>query len=116
MHASLPTVGLYFPAAHEAHDCASGPVKPAAQPACTQSARASLPAGELLPAGQAIQVDTSTAPEVPEYLPVSQKEHGVLPTVLLYVPAEHIMHDPPSGPENPALHLQPVLAVDPATD
>lgn len=53
VHASLPTVGLYFPAAHEAHDCASGPVKPAGQPGCTQSARASLPSGELLPAGQA---------------------------------------------------------------
>ena len=93
VHASLPTVGLYFPAAHEAHDCASGPVKPAAQPSCTQSARASLPAGELLPAPQAQQPLSSEQPS-----PDTDK----LPTASLKVATGHSWQEPASR-RKPAL-------------
>lgn len=99
VHAALPTVGLYLPAAHEAHDCASGPVKPAAQPSCTQSARASLPAGELLPAGQVVQADIETAPVASEYVSAPQSRHAALPALALYLPAMQAVQVPPSGPE-----------------
>ena len=105
VHAALPTVGLYLPAAHEAHDCASGPVKPAAQPSCTQSARASLPAGELLPAGQAVQVEAPVAATAAEYVSMSQFVHDAEPEDNLYFPAAQFVHTPPFGPVNPALHV-----------
>ena len=78
VHAAEPVAVLYFPAAHETHDCASGPVEPAGQFEFTQSSRASLPAGELDPAGQAV------------HIPVSRTG--------LYVPAGHKAHGPPSTP------------------
>lgn len=68
-----------------------------------------------MPEGQLTHWSILVAP-FGEDLPAAHLVQTVLPTVLLYVPAEHTMHDPPSGPENPALHLQPVLAVDPAID
>ena len=53
--ASKDTVALYLPAAHETQLCASGPVEPAGHPAALQSSSASLPAGELVPAGHSAQ-------------------------------------------------------------
>jgi len=37
--------------------------------------------------------------------------HSELPTIDLYFPALHVTHVPPSGPANPALHLQLVSVV-----
>ena len=53
--ASKDTVALYLPAAHDSQFCASGPVWPAGHPADIQSSDASLPAGEVEPALQAMQ-------------------------------------------------------------
>jgi len=53
--ASKDTVALYLPAAHETQLCESGPVWPAGHPGDIQSSGASLPAGELLPAGHSAQ-------------------------------------------------------------
>ena len=53
--ASEDTVALYLPAAHDSQFCASGPVWPAGHPADIQSSDASLPAGEVEPALQAMQ-------------------------------------------------------------
>ena len=96
MQPALPAAGLYLPAAHKLHDCASGPVWPAVHPAATQSARASLPSGELLPAGQAV--------------------HNSLPFVGLYVPAAHTVHVPPSGPVDPAAHRGSMQELDAVGD
>jgi hypothetical protein len=140
VHSALPTEGLYVPATHKLHDCASGPVSPAGHPAPTQSSRASLPIGELAPAGHAVH---NTLPCVGLYVPVSQAVHGppfdpvnprlhvqstdrkdpVADVQLLagqvvhtgfpstqYVPCAQTVHGPPSGPVNPRLHLQSVSA------
>ena len=53
--ASKDTAALYLPAAHETQLCASSPVWPAGHPGDIQSSGASLPAGELLPAGHSAQ-------------------------------------------------------------
>jgi len=53
--ASKDTVALNLPAAHETQLCASGPVKPAGHAGDIQSSGASLPAGEVVPAGQVRQ-------------------------------------------------------------
>ena len=37
--------------------------------------------------------------------------HATLPLLVLYLPATQPEHTPPSGPENPALHLQAAAAV-----
>jgi hypothetical protein len=71
---------------------------------------------EYFPAPQSMHVEDTDAPEVEEYLPASQSVHALVPMVCLYLPKTHAVHDPPSGPENPALHLQLVITVDPATD
>ena len=42
--------------------------------------------------------------------------HAALPAVSLYVPAPHSAHEPPSGPEKPALQTHAVAAVLPAGD
>jgi hypothetical protein len=49
-------------------------------------------------------------------LPASQLVQVLVPVIALYLPATHAEHVPPSGPENPALHMQSEIALDPATD
>ena len=62
-----------------------------------------LPAGELEFDGQALHVELAEAPTVVEYVPVPQSVHTADPVDVLYLPATHAVHVPPSGPENPAL-------------
>jgi len=50
VHSKEPMVVLYFPAAQAEHVPPLGPVVPASH-ATTQSSRASLPAGEVVPTG-----------------------------------------------------------------
>ena len=82
-----------------------------------QSRQSALPAvAEYLPAAHATQALSAVAPVVVRYLPASQSVQPALPVVALCLPAAHAEHVPPSGPENPALHVHPAIAVDPATD
>ncbi len=73
VHAAVPVSALYFPATHAVH---VPPVKPAGQGA-TQSARASLPAGELVPIGQLRHCVAAVLPVVVTYLPAAQSVHVV---------------------------------------
>ena len=59
--ASKDTAALYLPASHETQFSASGPVWPAGHPAAWQSSSASLPAGEVVPAGQLVQSSYAAA-------------------------------------------------------
>ncbi len=49
-------------------------------------------------------------PDVTEYVPAPQSLHRADPVDALYVPAVHTVHRPPSGPEEPVLHVQLVKA------
>jgi hypothetical protein len=49
-------------------------------------------------------------PDVIEYVPAPQSLHRADPVDVLYVPAVHAVHRPPSGPEEPVLHVQLVKA------
>jgi len=71
-------------------------VKPALQ---TQAATAELAVGELEFAGHARHVEASVAPTDIEYVPAKQSVHAALPPAILYFPATHATHGPPSGPE-----------------
>jgi hypothetical protein len=84
VHASLPLYALYFPAKHAQHVPPSGPQYPALQ----------------------IQAVTVVCPvaECPEFS--LQAVQAAEPLSVLYVPAAHAMHVPPSGPVDPALHRQ----------
>jgi hypothetical protein len=53
-------------------------------------------------------------PDVTEYVPVPQSLHRADPADVLYVPAVHAVHRPPSGPEEPVLHVQLVKTELPA--
>jgi hypothetical protein len=53
------------------------------------------------------------APEVVEYLPLTQLEHTALPVTSLYFPWTHAVHGPLLGPVYPVLHLHAVDVVDP---
>ena len=52
---------------------------------------------------------------VAENFPSSQSLHAPTPAETLYFPATHAEHDPPAGPEKPALQVQLVL-VEPPDD
>ena len=56
--------------------------------------------------GHARQVDKALAPTTAEYVAVPQSVHAALPALVLYLPATHPEHTPPSGPVNPALQVQ----------
>ena len=45
-----------------------------------------------------------------QYVPAPQSMHRADPVDVLYVPAVHAVHSPPSGPEEPALQVQLVKA------
>ena len=52
-----------------------------------------------------LHADSESAPTAVEYLPDPQKLHEAEPVLVLYVPAGHRTHGPPSFPFVPALHL-----------
>jgi hypothetical protein len=68
-----------------------------------QLVKAALPAGELEFDGQALHAE---APTAVEYVPAAQSVQVAFPFNALYFPATHAVHEPPSGPENPALQAQ----------
>jgi len=41
-------------------------------------------------------------------MPAAHAVHVALPDAVLYLPATHSEHEPPSGPVEPALHVQSV--------
>jgi hypothetical protein len=49
-------------------------------------------------------------PETAENDPAVQLVHVALPVIVLNLPATQIAHEPPSGPVNPALHVQLLAA------
>ena len=107
MQASLPCAALYVPAAHASH-VAPFAVKPASH---AQSARTVLPAGEVESLGHAVQI---ALPGAGLYVPAA---HGSHAAPFAVKPALHVsMHGPPSAPPNPALHLQLLIVVLPATE
>jgi hypothetical protein len=76
-----------------------------------QAARAELEIGELELAGHATQVAAAVAPVVVKYVPAAQSVHTALPVVVLYLPVVQAVHVPPSGPVDPALHVQAVITM-----
>ena len=60
------------------------------------------------------QAEQTVNAELSVYVPAEQSAQEALPAVFLYFPATQALHAPPSGPVNPALHLQPVPAMLPA--
>lgn len=94
-------MGLYVPAAHVEH-IPSGPVYPGSQGTMIQD---ELAMEEVEPAGHARHVAAVVAPAVAEYMPAAQSSHTALPVVVLYLPATHVVHGPPSGPEKPLLQV-----------
>ena len=53
---------------------------------------------------------------IKEYFPMPHGTHSVLPMIALYLPALHSTHAPPSGPVDPALHVQLVFDELPAAE
>ncbi len=75
-----------------------------------QSTTASLELGELELPGHVTQVAAAVAPVEAEYVPTPQDVHPALPLAILYVPAAHGEHGPPSAPVYPALQVQSATA------
>jgi hypothetical protein len=71
-----------------------------------------LPARASALFGHAKQKKLANAPTDAENLPRSQSLQSVSPPVL-YFPAEHSVHVPPGGPDEPALQMQSVKVVLP---
>jgi hypothetical protein len=88
-----------------AHGPPFGPVDPVLQ---VQLVKAALPAVELEFDGQALHVELVEAPTAAEYVPAPQSVQVAVPVNVLYFPATHAVHGPPSGPENPALQVHEV--------
>ena len=124
VHGAVPVAALYFEAAHAKHAPPSGPVYPAMQTQtldalvdcefagqATHAPAADAPvAAENVPAPQSRHVAVVVAPVAAEYLPAPQSRHAAEPVPILYFPAPHAVHAPPSGPEKPATHTQSVGA------
>jgi len=69
-----------------------------------------LPTGALLFGLQATHAASAEAPVVVNIVSAAQSVHTALPLVVLYLPATHEVHVPPSGPVNPTLHVQAARA------
>jgi hypothetical protein len=82
----------------------------------TQLVSAVDPAVDCVFDGHATQVLATVAPVVVEYVPAPQSVHATEPDPVLYFPAAHAAHVPPSGPVNQRLQTQLVSAVDPTVD
>jgi len=52
-------------------------------------------------AGHPTHASAPIDPTVDEYVPAAQSKHATLPPLVLYLPATHAEHTPPSGPVNP---------------
>ena len=65
-----------------------------------------LPGGEAECGGHAKHAEFWAAPIDSEYEPMPQSVQTAEPVRVLYVPAAHGAHPPPSGPVEPALHVQ----------
>jgi len=102
VQAASPGSGLYLPAMHSAQACPLGPVDPILQ---VQSVCWSLLAGESEWDRQFWHTFVAAA-IVAEYWPCRQLVHAAVPASVLYFPATHAVHVPPSAPVYPALHLQ----------
>ncbi len=72
-----------------------------------------LPGGECEFTGQLKQEPTAEAARVVEYAPAPQSRHVEAPVIILYFPASHAAHLPPSGPVYPGLHRQLVRRLIP---
>ena len=104
--AAEPLTVLNFPATQAVHGPPFAPVYPTLQ---AHAATSELELGAFVVAGQATQVDDALAPTVTEYVVIPQSVHAALPLLVLYLPATHAEHTPPSGPVNPALHIQAAI-------
>ena len=62
------------------------------------------------------QAVTAVCPVFVVFVFDGQAVHEALPMDCLYVPTVHAVQISPSRPENPRLHLQSVIAIDPTTD
>jgi hypothetical protein len=85
------------------HGPPPGPLWPALQ---AHVLSAVLPGGECEFTGQLKQEPTAEAARVVEYAPAPQSRHVEAPVIILYFPASHAAHLPPSGPVYPGLHRQ----------
>ena len=63
---------------------------------------------------QLMHASAVDAPTVVEYVPPGQSTHDADPGLAVYLPAPHVAHGPPSGPEYPAMHTQSLAASLPA--
>ena len=73
-----------------------------------QSSSSLLAAAEFVPAGQFEHASELSRPVDMEYLPGAQLLHSSFPGGILYLPATHSVHGPPSGPVDPALQVHAV--------
>jgi len=105
VHATLPLLVLYWPAAHAEHGPPFAPVYPALQ---TQAAAAELRLGEV---ELAVQFRQAVAPTLAMYVPLEQSEQAADPLTSLYLPATHAVHAPPFAPVYPTLHEHAAAAV-----
>jgi len=96
VHAALPVAVLYLPAIQAVHEPA-GPVYPALHSVEMQAVLLELPPIEVVLAGHARQFVSIVAPTVAEYFPEAQSVHVVLAVVIVYLPATHDEHTPPSA-------------------
>ena len=115
MTAVAPSVPEYLPAAQSMHvPAADAPVAAEYLPApqfVQVLAKTAPVAAEYLPAPHCSQALSATAPVPMRYVPAPQSMHPPAPTTALYFPATHATHVPPSGPVNPRLQTQAVVAV-----
>jgi len=112
VHSLSPDSTLYLPATHLTHGPPSRPDDPALH---IQSVCLLLVLFEFESIGQLIHTLEAAATS-PEYLPVAHTEHNASPVVVLYLPAAHETHVPPSIPVYPALHIQLRWSLLPAGD
>ena len=104
-------MNLYLPAVQRVQDPPLGPLDPMLH---VQSLGALLPDGDDDREGQLRHVLDVVAPEVVEYVPLTQRAQDAEPGELLYMPATHSEHGPPSGPSAPAVQVQAVAMGLPA--
>lgn len=104
--AFAPASDLYLPAPQLVHVCPE-PVNPLSHMQAVE------PTDEMELVGHAEQVVSEVAPIACEYLDAPQSEHVSVPATALYFPATHVVHVPPSGPEEPTLHWQAVALLLP---
>jgi len=103
MQEALPRSVLYVPAMHFVQVPPFGPLDPSSQ---MQSLCTTLPAAVLEFPGQVWQTADVLAPTAAENVLSGQFVHSASPLAILYLPATHSLHVPPSAPVNPELQVQ----------